>query len=88
MKRAEGGRIRVPGTDVIEEARAKDDGFKRGGAAKKAGGIADGMKAKDRLDKAPRRASGGRVAMKRGGSPYSAAGSGGKDAPAKGSECA
>ena len=87
QKRAEGGRIQVPGTQVIEEARAKDDGFKRGGRMKK-GGIADGAKAADRLDKAPRRASGGRVAMKRGGSPYSAAGGAGKDAPSKGSECA
>jgi len=88
-KKAAGGEIKgveVPGADVIKEAEAKDDGFKKGG---KAGLEAHGGKTKHRADKAPRKAASGGVGKyARGGSPYSAAGKGGKDAPAKGSECA
>lgn len=87
MKRASGGRIQLRGQQVIDEAKADNDGFKRGGKAMKDGGMAAGKKGMDRMDK-PRRASGGRVAMARGGSPFSAAGKSGGDAPAKGSECA
>lgn len=87
MKRASGGRVQVPGKQVIEEAYADNDGFKRGGKAKD-GGMADGKKSAARMDK-PRRAAGGAVprAMRRGGSAMSAAGSGGENAPSRGSEC-
>lgn len=88
QKRASGGRVQLRGQQVIDEAKADNDGFKRGGkAGKKDGGMADGKKGMERMDK-PRRASGGRVAMARGGSPFSAAGKGGSDAPKSGSECA
>ena len=87
MKRASGGRVQLRGQQVIDEAKADNDGFKRGGKAMKDGGMADGKRGMERMDK-PRRASGGRVAMARGGSPFSAAGKGGSDAPKSGSECA
>ena len=87
QKRASGGRVQVPGKQIIEEAYADNDGFKRGGRMKKDGGAAEGKKAADRMDK-PRRASGGRVPMARGGSAFSAASKGGTDAPKAGSECA
>lgn len=62
------------GSHEMHEAEEKDDGFKKGGAAKKKrdheklkhGGHAEGMKAKERADRKPhRRKDGGR-------SPYSA----------------
>ena len=88
-KKAEGGKIegvKVPGADIMKEAESKDDGFKKGG---KAGMKAEGGRAKHRMDKMPRKASGGAVGkFARGGSPYSAASKGGKDAPSDGSECA
>lgn len=88
-KFAEGGSVKK-GPDfggVIDEAGKKDAGFKKGGKAKyKEGGIATGIASAPRLDKAPRRAAGGRVPMKRGGSPFTAANSMTK-APEKGKEC-
>ena len=99
-KFAEGGMVKK-GPDiggVISEAESPNEGFKKGGRKHAAGGavklqtggIASGAALAPRLDKAPRRAAGGRVMavpMKRGGSPYSAA----KEmtpAKASGSECA
>jgi hypothetical protein len=87
MKYASGGEIKgvsVPGASIMREAESANEGFKRGG---KSGTMAKGGKAKARMDKAPRKAAGGPVKLARGGSPYSAAGKGGKDAPDSGSEC-
>ncbi len=63
---------KVPGAAVMKQADAPAHGFKRGGHKKKDGGPVEGMKAGGRLDKAPRKASGGPVTM-RGRSPYSSA---------------
>lgn len=49
------------GAPETKEASEGDDGFKRGGHAKKHGGHAGGHKGHHRLDKAPRRAHGGKV---------------------------
>lgn len=65
--------ISIPGKKVMQEAKSKSDGFKKGGGVK--GQMADGDCAPSkRLDKAPRKASGGGVTM-RGRSPLSAAAS-------------
>lgn len=70
-------KIEIPGDEVMKEAKAKSDGFKRGGALKKGGmadcdGDMDATSKASRLDKAPRKARGGGVSM-RGRSPFSAA---------------
>ena len=89
-KKAEGGAIKgvkVPGASIMEEAEKTNEGFKKGGKAK-APMFAKGGKSKKRMDKAPRKAAGGSaVKYARGGSPYSSAGKGGRDAPMNGSEC-
>lgn len=62
-----------PGKAVMEESKEKSKGFKKGGGVK--GQMADGeCPPSKRLDKAPRKASGGGVTM-RGRSPMSAAAS-------------
>ena len=80
-KKAEGGAIKgvqVPGASVMREAEASSDGFKKGGA------MAKGGKAKPSFGK---KARGGAAKFAKGGSPFSSAKSGGKDAPATGDEC-
>ena len=89
-KKADGGGIKgvnVPGASIMREAEASDAGFKKGGKAKMPM-FAKGGKSAKRMDKAPRKAAGGSaVKYARGGSPFSSAGKGGKDAPTTGSEC-
>lgn len=75
-RRAAGGTLyNAKGSNEASEVDAKSDGFKRGGAKKRAdGGSVDGAASTPRLDK---RARGGalkhRNGMARGGSPFSAA---------------
>jgi len=61
------------GSPEMKESREKDDGFKKGGKAKKHGGEAKGGKGHARLDKMPRRAAGGSVRRAKGGAVMSEA---------------
>lgn len=68
MKKKAGGEVYSgAGSNVIKEAEEK----KHGGRVKKEVEKPEGMKAKARMDKRPRRASGGRVGSDR--SPFSSA---------------
>lgn len=53
----------IPGMQVMDEAVAPAHGFKKGGAAMKDCGPADGMAGKPRADRAKRKAVGGKAAV-------------------------
>jgi hypothetical protein len=81
-KAAKGGvqhEYNAVGSPTMSEAKSKNESFKTGGKAKKAGGKVESGKSKMRMDKKPRRAAGGSVfsnASKKSAAAKDAAGQG------------